>query len=175
MRAINEEMLDLTALYPSLRWDSGKSDSAISSSVISAQWQIVKSANTVSKSRISCRFIMNSNVCTNKSSTREYKHNIIHLSSKTDLNYQNFLNLRLKVPFTVLFRSLSAFVSARFALITICHCADTTLDEIAECDLPESSLRDGYRAVRSSISSLMALIEQYRDSKTDMFLSACED
>ena len=117
MRAINEEMLDLTALYPSLRWDSGKSHSAISSSVVSAQWQIVKRANTVSKSRISCRFIMNSNVCTNKSSTREYKHNINHLSSKTDLNYQNFLNLRLKVPFTVLFRSLSAFVSARFAFI----------------------------------------------------------
>ena len=62
-----------------------------------------------------------------------------------------------------------------FALFTIIHCADITLDEIAECDLPESSLRDGYRAVRSSISSLMALIEQYRDSKIDTFLSACED
>ena len=62
-----------------------------------------------------------------------------------------------------------------FALFTIIHCADAMIDEIAECDLPESSLRDGYRAVRSSISSLMALIEQYRDSKTDTFLSACED
>ena len=62
-----------------------------------------------------------------------------------------------------------------FALFTIIHCADVTFDEIAECDLPESSLRDGYRAVRSSISSLMASLEQYRDSKTDMFLSACED
>ena len=62
-----------------------------------------------------------------------------------------------------------------FALFTIVHCADVMIDEIAECDLPESSLRDGYRAVRSSISSLMALIEQYRESKIDMFLSACED
>lgn len=62
-----------------------------------------------------------------------------------------------------------------FALFTIVHCADVMIDEIAECDLPESSLRDGYRAVRSSISSLMALIEQYRDSKIDTFLSACED
>ena len=62
-----------------------------------------------------------------------------------------------------------------FALFTICHCADTTLDEIAECDLPESSLRDGYRAVRSSISSLMESLEQYRESKIDTFLSACED
>lgn len=62
-----------------------------------------------------------------------------------------------------------------FALFTICHCADVTFDEIAECDLPESHLRDGYRAVRSSISSLMESLEQYRDSKIDMFLSACED
>lgn len=62
-----------------------------------------------------------------------------------------------------------------FALFTICHCADSTLDEIAECDLPESSLRDGYRAVRSSISSLMESLEQYRESKIDTFLSACED
>ena len=62
-----------------------------------------------------------------------------------------------------------------FALFTIIHCADVMIDEIAECDLPESSLRDGYRAVRSSISSLMESLEQYRDSKTDMFLSACED
>ena len=62
-----------------------------------------------------------------------------------------------------------------FALFTIIHCADVMIDEIAESDLPESSLRDGYRAVRSSISSLMALIEQYRESKIDTFLSACED
>ena len=64
---------------------------------------------------------------------------------------------------------------AVFALFTIIHCADVMIDEIAECDLPESSLRDGYRAVRSSISSLMESLEQYRDSKIDMFLSACED
>ena len=62
-----------------------------------------------------------------------------------------------------------------FALFTIIHCADVMIDEIAECDLPESSLRDGYRAVRSSISSLIESLEQYRESKTDMFLSACED
>ena len=62
-----------------------------------------------------------------------------------------------------------------FALFTIIHCADVMIDEIAESDLPESHLRDGYRAVRSSISSLMESLEQYRDSKIDMFLSACED
>ena len=62
-----------------------------------------------------------------------------------------------------------------FALFTIIHCADVMIDEIAESDLPESSLRDGYRAVRSSISSLMESLEQYRESKIDMFLSACED
>lgn len=62
-----------------------------------------------------------------------------------------------------------------FALYTITHCADMMFDEIAECDLPEESLRDGYRAVRSSISSLMKSIEQYRDEKIDIFNSACED
>ena len=61
------------------------------------------------------------------------------------------------------------------ALFTICHCIDGAIDEIAECDLPEESLRDGYRAVRSSISSLVESIEQYRDEKIDTFLSACED
>ena len=44
------------------------------------------------------------------------------------------------------------------ALYTICHCADMMIDEIAEDDLPES-LRDGYRAVRSSISSLVESLE----------------
>lgn len=61
-----------------------------------------------------------------------------------------------------------------FALFTISHCADMMFDEIAECDLPES-LRDGYRAVRSSISELMESLEQYRDEKIDTLLSACED
>lgn len=61
-----------------------------------------------------------------------------------------------------------------FALFTICHCADVMIDEIAESDLPES-LRDGYRAVRSSISELMEVLEQYWDEKVDTFLSACED
>lgn len=62
-----------------------------------------------------------------------------------------------------------------FALFTISHCADTMFDEIAECDLPEEYLRDGYRAVRSSISSLVKSIEQYRDDKKETFMSACED
>ena len=60
------------------------------------------------------------------------------------------------------------------ALFTISHCSDMMFDEIAEDDLPES-LIDGYRAVRSSISSLTKSIEQYRDAKIDTFLSACED
>lgn len=60
------------------------------------------------------------------------------------------------------------------ALYTICHCIDGAIDEIAEDDLPES-LRDGYRAVRSSIYALTKSIEQYRDEKLDTFWSACED
>lgn len=60
------------------------------------------------------------------------------------------------------------------ALFTISTMADGAFDEIAECDLPES-LCSGYRAVRSSISSLIKSIEQYRDDKMDTFLSACED
>ena len=64
---------------------------------------------------------------------------------------------------------------AVFALFTISHCADMMFDEIAEDDLPESSIRDGYRAVRSSISELVDSIEQYRDAKKDTFMSACED
>lgn len=62
-----------------------------------------------------------------------------------------------------------------FALYTITHCADMMLDEIAEDDLPEESLRSGYRAVRESISSLMESIEQYRDANIDIFNSDCED
>lgn len=61
------------------------------------------------------------------------------------------------------------------ALYTICHCIDGAIDEIAEDDLPSPSLRDGYRAVRSSISSLVDCLEQYRDSKIDTFMSDCED
>ena len=60
------------------------------------------------------------------------------------------------------------------ALFTICHCMDGIIDEIAECDLPEM-LRDDYRAVVSSISSLTESIEKYRDAKKDIFMSACED
>lgn len=60
------------------------------------------------------------------------------------------------------------------ALFTICHCMDGIIDEIAEDDLPES-LISGYRAVRSSISSLVESIKQFRDEKIDTFMSACED
>ncbi len=60
------------------------------------------------------------------------------------------------------------------ALFTICHCMDGIIDEIAECDLPEM-LRENYRSVRSSISSLTKSIEQYRDDKIDTFMASCED
>ena len=60
------------------------------------------------------------------------------------------------------------------ALYTITHCIDGMLDEIEEDDLPDS-LRSDYRAVRSSISSLIKSIEQYRDDNIATFLSACED
>ena len=63
---------------------------------------------------------------------------------------------------------------AVFALYTISHCSDISFDEIAEDDLPES-LISGYRAVRSSISSLVDSIKQYRDEHIDTFLSSCED
>ena len=61
-----------------------------------------------------------------------------------------------------------------FALYTISHCADGMFDEIAEDDLSDSLCSD-YRAVRSSISSLIKHIEQYRDAKKETFMSACED
>ena len=61
-----------------------------------------------------------------------------------------------------------------FALYTISHCADMMFDEIAEDDLPDY-LIDGYRSVRSSISSLTKSIEQYRDANIVTFMSACED
>lgn len=70
-------------------------------------------------------------------------------------------------------KDIEAF-EAVFALFTICHCSDVMIDEIAESDLPES-LRDGYKAVRSSISELMEILEQYWDEKIGTFLSACED
>ena len=60
------------------------------------------------------------------------------------------------------------------ALYTISHCAEGMFDEIAEDDLPDS-LIDGYRAVRSSISSLTKSLEQYRDENIATFISACED
>ena len=60
------------------------------------------------------------------------------------------------------------------ALYTISHCADGMFDEIDECDLPEM-LRDDYRSVRSSISSLVKSIEQYRDENIGTLISACED
>ena len=60
------------------------------------------------------------------------------------------------------------------ALYTISHCADGMFDEIAEDDLPDALCSD-YRAVRSSISSLVKSIEQYRDDNISTFISACED
>ena len=60
------------------------------------------------------------------------------------------------------------------ALYTISHCMDGMIDEIAEDDLPDS-LMEGYRAVRSSISSLVKSIEQYRDDNIGTFIAACED
>ena len=60
------------------------------------------------------------------------------------------------------------------ALYTISHCADGMFSEIDEDDLPDS-LRSDYSAVRSSISSLVKSIEQYRDDHIATFISACED
>ena len=60
------------------------------------------------------------------------------------------------------------------ALYTISHCADGMFDEIAEDDLPDALCND-YRSVRSSISSLIKHIEQYRDENISTFISACED
>ena len=58
------------------------------------------------------------------------------------------------------------------ALYTISHSADLIFDEIAEDDLPDDLCSD-YRAVRSSISSLVKSIEQYRDDNISTFISAC--
>ena len=60
------------------------------------------------------------------------------------------------------------------ALYTISHCADGMFDEIAEDDLSDSLCSD-YRAVRSSISSLIKHIEQYRDEKMGTLIADCED
>ena len=61
-----------------------------------------------------------------------------------------------------------------FALYTITHCMDGMIDEIDEDDLPDALCSD-YRAVRSSISSLIKHIEQYRDENIATFVAACED
>ena len=60
------------------------------------------------------------------------------------------------------------------ALYTISHCADGMFDEIAEDDLPDALCND-YRSVRSSISSLIKHIEQYRDENIGTLIAACED
>ena len=60
------------------------------------------------------------------------------------------------------------------ALYTITHCIDGMIDEIAEDDLPDALCSD-YRAVRSSISSLVKSLEQYRDDNIATFVAACED
>ena len=58
------------------------------------------------------------------------------------------------------------------ALYTISHCVGGMFDEIAEDDLPDALCSD-YRAVRSSISSLVKSLEQYRDDNIATFISAC--
>ena len=58
------------------------------------------------------------------------------------------------------------------ALYTISHCADGMFEEIAEDDLPDALCSD-YRSVRSSISSLVKSLEQYRDENIATFISAC--
>ena len=58
------------------------------------------------------------------------------------------------------------------ALYTITHSADLMFEEIALDDLPDALCSD-YRAVRSSISSLVKSIEQYRDENIATFISAC--
>ena len=60
------------------------------------------------------------------------------------------------------------------ALYTISHCADGMFDEIAEDDLPDALCTD-YRSVRSSISSLVKSLEQYRDENIGTFIADCED
>ena len=60
------------------------------------------------------------------------------------------------------------------ALYTVTHCAEGMFDEVSEDDLPDALCSD-YRAVRSSISSLVKRIEQYRDENIATFISACED
>ena len=70
-------------------------------------------------------------------------------------------------------KDLEAF-RAVFALYTISYCADVSIGEIEESDLPEM-FREGYRAVRSSLSELVDGLEQYCKDKTDTFLAACED
>lgn len=61
------------------------------------------------------------------------------------------------------------------ALFTICHCMDGAIDEIEESDLPEESLREGYRAVRESIYALTKSIEHYRDANIEILNSDCDD
>lgn len=88
MLSVNEWMLSLTDLYPSLRDSSGKSHSAISSNIMSAQWDIVNKANTVSKSHISLRFIINSSIST---SLVIDKRILAIFRSKTSIFYSGFM------------------------------------------------------------------------------------
>ena len=60
------------------------------------------------------------------------------------------------------------------ALYTITHCMEGMIDEIAEDDLPDALCND-YRSVRSSISSLVKSLEQYRDENIGTFIADCED
>ena len=79
----------------------------------------------------------------------------------------------LTLEFTMKRKDIKEF-EAVLALYTICRCADGMIDEIAECDLPES-FRDGYRTVRSILSEFGDSLEQYCKDTEDTFISACED
>ena len=83
------------------------------------------------------------------------------------------VRLCLTLEFMMKLKDIEDF-EVLLALYTITHCADGMFDEIAEDDLPDALCSD-YRAVRSSISSLVKNIEQYRDDNIATFLSACDD
>ena len=82
-------------------------------------------------------------------------------------------SLVLTLEFMMKLKDIEVF-EVLLALYTISHCAEGMIEEMSEDDLPDSWCSD-YRAVRSSISSLVKSIEQYRDENIATLLSACED
>ena len=60
------------------------------------------------------------------------------------------------------------------ALFTMCHCTEEMLDGFTEDDFPEM-LNDPIHTLKASIHDLIESMKQYRDSKEDTFMSACED